>query len=202
MVALMPKKIAADATRLLREYVESGRSRTDLLKRVAELIVELRAKHTLDDGRIDWSGRSPAYRTAIAEIYRDAGVPADKLDTVQAALRYHVGNLIRDRADGMALAAVGLTNIAPRERLNRNREIVAALAASGSVGEVTGDPLRLIAGAEALLDHVDESALRNLRGKERVAAKHALAGLRDRAEALRAMIEGRAGGRKVAAETV
>ena len=202
MVALMPKKTAADATRLLREYVESGRSRTDLLKRVAELIVELRAKHTLDDGRIDWSGRSPAYRAAISEIYKEAGVPADKLDTVQAALRYHVGNMIRDRADDYALQAVGLTNVAPRERLNRNREIVAALAASGSVADVTGDPLRLIAGAEALLDHVDESALRTFRGKERVAARHALAGLRDRAEALRALTETRGGGRTVAAETV
>lgn len=202
----MPEKRAGEiteqATRLLREYVESGRTRTDILKQVASLIVDLRALHTLDDGRVDWSGRSPGYRAAMNEIYRGAGVTADKADTVQAALRYHVGNLLRDRASDEALEEVGLTSITPKARLARQREVVAALATTGSVAEVLNDPLRLLAHAEVLLDYIEPADLRGLRGKERVAARHVLTGLRERCDALGALVAPRGGSSGGAATAV
>jgi hypothetical protein len=105
--------------RLLKDY---RRDRyTSQLKQLAELIVELRSRHTLRDGRTDWSGRSPAYRQDIGWIYRSAGIPEVELDTTEAAIRYHVGNLLRARAAGTELAAVGLKQTSPKERLDQAR---------------------------------------------------------------------------------
>ena len=58
----------------------------------------------------------PSYRQVMAEIYEEAQVPREA-DTFQAALRYHVGNLLRERADESELAAVGLTSRPRRTRL-------------------------------------------------------------------------------------
>lgn len=176
---------------ILGDYVQSGRERTDLLRLAAEKIVNLRQHFTLADGRVDWSGRSPKYRALMQEIYARAHVPADRYDTVQAALRYHVGNLLRETADKDDLASVGLTAVAPRERLARNRAVVAAIAETGKVGDITSDPLRLITYAEALLDHVAPASLEALQGAERGAARHALEGLSGRVEELRPLVAGR-----------
>lgn len=176
------------ASRLLADYIKSGRSRTDLLKECAALIVDLRSLHTLDDGRVDWSGRSTAYRAEIRKVYAAAKVPADVLDTVQQALRYHVGNLLRERADAGALEQVGLSSTSPRGRLSRQREVVAALSTNGSVAEVLNDPIRLIAHAEALLDYIDRSALAALTRKDRTAARASLEGLAEQATALAGLV--------------
>ena len=61
----MPTKLSADqlvetASNHMREYVKSGRTRTDQLKLAAEAVVGLREHFLLEDGRIDWSGRTPA----------------------------------------------------------------------------------------------------------------------------------------------
>lgn len=183
-----PAHLVEQASSYMRDYIESGRSRTDLLKEVAELVIQLRRSYTLEDGRADWSGRSPAYRAAIMEIYERGRVPRDRYDTVQAALRYHVGNLLRERVPVEELAAVGLSKVAPRERINRTRDVVAALAEDGSVASITGDPIRLVTHAEALLDFVDPDRLAELKGKERVAARHGLRHLSARAAELAAQL--------------
>lgn len=176
--------LIASTARLLGDYIQSGRMRTDLLKECAAVVAELRQHFHLADGRTDWGGRSPAYRKAMHEAYSRAHVPTDRFDTVQAALRYHVGNLLREIVPADELAAAGLSKISPKERLNRTRDVVAALSMSGSVAEITGDPIRLLIYAEALIDHVAEDALDGLKGKERVAARDALRGLAERIEEL------------------
>lgn len=107
---------------LLKTYMET--KRTDQLKELALLLVALRGSHSLNDGRTDWSGRSQEYRADMRYIYREAGVLGDELDTVQAAIRYHVGNLLRTRASRADLEAVGLSAIAPKERLAAARRAV------------------------------------------------------------------------------
>lgn len=104
---------------LLRAYAQD-RS-THQLKALAPLIVELRSRHSLKNGLPDWSGRSPEYRADMHWIYAEARIPADQLDTVQAALRYHVGNLLRERASLLDLEAVGLKATSPKERLAKVR---------------------------------------------------------------------------------
>lgn len=181
-VATLVKK-AAD---LLGEYMRNGRTRTDLLKRAAAVIVELRSQFALDDGRVDWSGRSHPYRKAIAAVYRGADIGADDLDTVQSALRYHIGNLLRERAEDEDLEAVGLTLTSPKQRIGRNRNIVAALA--GSVGEATSDPIRLLTSADALLDYLTDEKVSELIGAQLVAATLAIESLEAQVARLRAAL--------------
>src|SRR4051794_5299906 len=104
-----PAQLVDEGVKVLRRYLTDHR--TDHLKQLAEIVIQLRSAHTLEDGRTDWSGRSPAYRQSMADIYTRARVPPEKLDTVQAALRYHVGNLLRDRAKDEELGAVGLSPV-------------------------------------------------------------------------------------------
>lgn len=143
---------------LLREYLRTNRTRTDLLKVMAPLIVEMRRRHTLEDGRTDWSGRSPAYRAAIGQVYALAKVPPEHMVTVQAAIRYHVGNVLRQTAERDELEGAGMSAASPRERLDRQRAFLNALAAAqSSTGAPTGDAARLATYAEALLENVDVS---------------------------------------------
>lgn len=173
------KALADRATEILRAYLSDHR--TDHLRELAEIVVELRGAHTLEDGRADWSGRSPAYRQTMADIYARAKVPAENLDTVQAALRYHVGNLLRQRATGDDLEAVGLSRIAPSQRLATRRQ---ALQAQAAVAAPRQDIARLTAYAQALLDFVDVNAVPELAPERAVASRLALEAVRQRAEEL------------------
>jgi len=181
-----------DAVKHLSAYIKSGRARTDHLKDAAHAIAELRAHFTLDDGRVDWGGRSPAYRAAIHEVYSKARVSRDDLDTVQSALRYHVGNRLRETVDADELAASGLAPASPKARKAKAREIVAALSTAGSVGAITGDPVRLVVYADVLLDAVVDEALRAVTRREKIAARHALHSIAERLPALLALVNGKA----------
>lgn len=174
------ESVAKEAARLLGAYIKSNRTRVDILRECASVVVDLRALFTLEDGRTDWSGRSPEYRRVMHDVYAAARVPTDRYDTVQAALRYHVGNLLREKVRAEDLAAVGLSGVSPRERLARNRDVVSAMSKSGAVSELTGDPVRLVVYAESLLDHVNADNLSRLTAAQKSAVRRALAGLAER----------------------
>lgn len=148
------ERLVEETTALLGRYMAEGRNRTDLLKEAAENIVALRARFTLDDGRPDWSGRSAGYREVIRSIYDGAFIPKDYRDTLQSALRYHVGNLVRERVAEDELRAVGLTSPAPKERLARNREVVFALAASAGGQSVLRNPVEAVARSVVILEAI------------------------------------------------
>lgn len=180
-------ELVDEGVRLLREYLASGRNRTDLLKDIAEVIVELRSQCSLGDGRTDWGGRSTRYRYLMSGIYSSAGVVAKERDTLQAVLRYHVGNLLRERAPQDDLESVGLMLVSPKERLNNRRQLVTALAAAG--GKVDGsDPVRILSYAEALLDVVDDVAVKGLGGGVAVGVALMLDGLEERVRVLRDLL--------------
>lgn len=164
-----PQRIVDEGVDILRRYLEDHR--TDRLKELAELVVQLRGEHTLEDGRKDWSGRSPAYRQSMADLYTRAKVPTEKLDTVQAALRYHVGNLLREHAQGEELAAVGLSAVAPKKRLATARK---ALQAQRRESAPRQDVARLATHAQALLEFIDADAIPDLPKERAVAARIAL----------------------------
>lgn len=82
---------------VLREYVRDPRSEgTALLRRAAEIIVELRG-HFDRDGEPDWLGRTYAYRQCMTETYGVAGVLPSERKTVGDAVRYHVITVLRER---------------------------------------------------------------------------------------------------------
>lgn len=86
----------------------------------AEAIVGLR-RHFRHEGRPDWAGRSPEYRDLVERLYRQAGVPSDSESNMQANLRYHVGNVLRQVAPPEDLAALGMAVEGPLGRLRTTR---------------------------------------------------------------------------------
>lgn len=140
------------AAKLLSEYLKSGRHGTDLLRGLAEIIVDLRQSHELKDGRPDLGGRSHAYRTAVREIYELANVTAEEYESVQAAIRYHVNNLLHELHETDELTAAGLGERSARERLAADREQAALIRAA------LKDPFLLAERIGALAEHIDPLA--------------------------------------------
>lgn len=168
---LSTNRLIEEGVSLMTAYLETNRTRTDLLKQLAELIVELRSRHTLEDGTPDWSGRTPEYRQAISEIYRRGGVPESLNDTIQAALRYHVGNLLRNRAPQTELKHVGLTSTSPKERMLRQRRELTTLRDQDRVSRATGkkrrpDLLSALSVAQDLLYNYGPEDIRGLTAED------------------------------------
>lgn len=88
----------------------------------AEAIIRLRSLFDYE-GRTDWAGRSGPYRDLIERLYREAGVPSDSESNMQANLRYHLGNLLRQTAPPEDLQALGMSTEGPlgRERVARKQ---------------------------------------------------------------------------------
>src|SRR5690606_24126777 len=70
----------------------------------------------------DWGARSQAYRDCIYQVYRDAGLPSDSVGSMQANLRYHIGNALRQMAPAEDLEALGMDPAGPQERAKRYRK--------------------------------------------------------------------------------
>ena len=96
---------------------------SEVMRELARQVVELRSRFVWQD-LPDWGGRSMDYRNAIYRAYRDAGVPSDSVAGLQANLRYHVGNVVRDIAPPEELEAIGLDPEGPRARAVRSRATV------------------------------------------------------------------------------
>lgn len=89
-------------------------------RKAAEAVVTLRRcfKH---EGLPDWAGRSGEYRDLIERLYRQAGVPSDSESSMQANLRYHLGNAIRKVAPPEELLALGMAPLGPSARIKESR---------------------------------------------------------------------------------
>jgi hypothetical protein len=73
------------------------------------------------DGMPDWGGRSQDYRDAIYQAYKEAGAGSDSAGPLQANLRYHIGNVLREIAPPEDLQKLGMDPAGPRERAIRAR---------------------------------------------------------------------------------
>lgn len=87
-----------------------------IYRRVADRLVELRSLHTTRAGNVDWKGQSWDYRQAVNEIYSGAGLPPEPNHPVKSALRYHLGNALRDNLTADQLEQAGLHADTPRDR--------------------------------------------------------------------------------------
>lgn len=96
--------------------------RTEHLRQAADSLVSAREHFFTKDGDPDWLGRTYAYRTWVREVYSLAGVPSADLATLQAAVRYHAGNIMRDRLSEDELTDLGLRSDSPRERSGQVRD--------------------------------------------------------------------------------
>jgi hypothetical protein len=138
------------ATRELRKAVAAeGADRTHHLRATADLLVDLRALHLDAEGAPDWRGKTFAYRDLVNSVYAAAGLPPESGDTTKTALRYHVGNALRERLTPDELDEVGLSALDPRDRQASRR---------ASLGEGTSaTPDRLIADLNLSARRLQES---------------------------------------------
>lgn len=93
---------------------------TTAFRAAACAIVNLRSLST-HEGVTDWTGRSLEYRDAIESLYRQANVPPDSESPIQAKVRYHIGNVLREVAPADELEALGLAVSGPKGRAAANR---------------------------------------------------------------------------------
>lgn len=170
--------------RLFSDYLE--RKRTDDLRALATVVVEMRRQFTTKDGDPDLGGRTEGYRQSIAHVYARAGIPEEEMDTVQAALRYHVGNELRERFSAEELARAGLSSISPKERLTVIRK---ALQAQREISVSRRNVVKLSENAQAILDYVDLGAIKTMTPDQAKDAKRALEKVLDRSLELLAFLE-------------
>lgn len=156
--------LVRQGARLVSDYAHVETSKTTILRELAGVVVDLRSQFQTEDGRTDWAGRGHAYRETVARIYSEAGIQPDAVGNLQAALRYHIGNVLRDVAPADELEALGLKSATPRERVKETRDRTAALARSAAVvtestGNARADVFRLLVASDTLLRRVGEEDL-------------------------------------------
>lgn len=186
-------EIRRDAVRLLKKYLraEEGET-TPLLRQIAEVLVEARGTFTRDDGSPDWKGRTYPYRAWVREVFSDAGVPREDQATVQSAIRYHVGAVLRDHLSPEDLEDYGLIEKTPRERSADRRQSRSALIQALTSRDLAGGALMAITAAHAVLSKVEPKDLDELDGHTLDAATATLADLERRVKALRRRVAARA----------
>jgi hypothetical protein len=166
---------------LRRYYTVTERERTEALRETAGLFISAREHFFTREGTSDWLGRTYAYRRWVRECMSMANVPADDVTTVQAAIRYHSGNILRDRLDQDTLDSLGLRSASPRERSVEKRERNSGTLSLFGAGAPIDD-VAVIESAAGLVEtflrriNLDELATRD---RKRVAA--ALESMRNRA---------------------
>jgi hypothetical protein len=114
------EEVRSLALALLRAWPDHPERHTEILEGLAMMLVDARSQFTTDDG-VDWGGRSWDYRQWVSKLYDDAGLDDVYRRKIQASVRYHVGNLLREKVDPSELERVGLLASSPKDRLNRQR---------------------------------------------------------------------------------
>lgn len=156
-------KIQKDAVAALRRYAQSDESAD--LREVAGLFIDARMLVTTREGDPDYLGRTHAYRRWVRETMTLANVPGDKLASLQAAIRYHTGNILRARLDEGELQSLGLKAAGPRERSVEKRERYSetlAIFGGGAELATTEEILAASQMIELALRRVSLYAVKNL----------------------------------------
>lgn len=157
-----PNELTNELVRLIRAYLstEDSEIRTSLLKQVAERVVDLRACFLTPDGEPDWKGASRTYKNALSSIFSAAGV-RDRTN-LSAAIRWHVGEVLRSRLSDDELEDAGLLPAGPRQRSVNGRgetRSIVSIVRGGAPGPAPVDPVRALAGAYFLLASIEDNDL-------------------------------------------
>lgn len=181
--------LGREAAERLREGLRSSEpgDRSAAYRDAARLLVEARRYFVGADGAPDWRGRTYTYRQFVGGVYGDAGVPVGDRSRVSAALRYHVGNALRELLDADELARLGLSEESPlaRARVQRAEKADLIRAVTGSAsGLESVDALRAIASARVLLERVSTDAVGEWDEAESAAGRELLEGVSARVRAL------------------
>lgn len=158
-------------TETLRAYLDQGGTRTDLLRDAGHDVADLRSMFTRNDAP-DWSGRSRDYQHAMSEVYDRLGVKGKARENLQFSVRFHTGNVIRERAEADDLEAAGLDTVSPRDRILRNRAAQAATAGAVGIRAGAAESLpKALAWAATLLEFAQSLDVAGLTAREKAACR-------------------------------
>ncbi len=182
-------EIQIAAIQHLRNYKSGPETeKTTNLRAVATSFVDAREHFFTPEGTPDWKGRTHAYRLWVRETMTLASIQADELGTVQAAIRYHVGNIVRERMNEDELQNLGLSATSPRERSVAKRERnTSVLTLFGNGGAAIADADEIVVAAhmmEAALARISLDEVAGMNAKDRKAVGAALESVADRVNAL------------------
>lgn len=180
--------ITDDATAAISAALtEPDTQRTENLKAAAHSLVDGREHFFTREGEPDWLGRTYAYRTWVREIMSKAHVPADEVTNLQAAIRYHTGNVLRDRLEDDVIASLGLKKQSPRERSVEQRERAAETLnffTGGPAIDSAEDIQAVCKLIETALRRVNAKTIKTMPAKSRRETKAALLRVAEYAEEL------------------
>jgi hypothetical protein len=185
--ASLPEIQKAAISAINRSLSATDNTRTELLREAAKNFIDARAHFFTREGDPDWLGRTYAYRTWVREVMGAAHVPGDEVSSLQAAIRYHSGNLLRDRLNEEQISQLGLRVESPKQRSVEKRERTSeTLNLFGGGAELTtlNEILQLSTLTERALARVNAAAIADLPAKERKAARAALRRVAELAEEL------------------
>lgn len=196
------RSVQAGLVKVLRDYSRGVGDGTSLLRRAAEMQVELRQYFARPDGEIDWLGKSYAYRQLMTETYGLAGILPSERKKLGDAVRYHVINVLRERLSSEEIAALDLREqdgpTRAKETRERTRAIIDAATAEGRIAGVHGGPLRLVSGSLAVVSTIKADSIRELSEVEREELVREATALRREVDRIIRLADGRrvAGPRK------
>jgi hypothetical protein len=162
--------IQRKAVDCLRAYMRGGDDKTTHLREAATAFVDAREHFFTPEGSADWLGRTGAYRRWIRETFTLANVPNDERSTIQAAVRYHTGNILRDKLDADTLEDLGLRSEGPRERSTEKRVTQSATLSLFGGGQAITDAEQMLSAfrlMETALRRVSVDAVAGLRASDR-----------------------------------
>ncbi|MEU1200129.1 hypothetical protein ABZ446_28440 [Streptomyces sp. NPDC005813] len=119
----------------IREFARISGAQTVLKKNIATVVLAIRKKHD------DWLGRTQPYRQEVAEMYREANIPPDSMDNIQASVRYHIGNQLREVLPDDELRALELKSDGPLARSQNQRSTNAALLSASKLSAEASAPV-------------------------------------------------------------
>lgn len=179
-------KTRSEVVALLKRYERAAdEDRTPLLRTLAERLVDAREHFSRADGSPDWKGRSYPYRVWVRDVFSDAGTAKNMQATVQSAIRYHVGAVLRDRLDEATLADYDLIPKSPKERSADRRQGRTALLQALTSKDLAGGSLMALTAASTVLAKIEPGDLDDLDGHAAEVAEATLADLERRVKALR-----------------
>ncbi|MFD0044759.1 hypothetical protein ACFVGV_06165 [Pseudarthrobacter scleromae] len=166
----------------LRNYLKGAEDeKTAHLRAVATSFVDARQHFFTPQGEPDWLGRTHAYRTWVRETMRLADVQQSNLTTVQAAIRYHIGNIVRERMDADTIQGLGLRSSSPKQRSvekrGRHSEV---LNIFGNGGAEIVDPDEIVVAVgmmEAALARMSVEAIAGMDAQTRKTIREAIEGV-------------------------
>lgn len=172
-----------EALRLLLDYRRASRdARTPIVRLIALAMVEAREHFLNAEGEPDWRGVTYQYRQWVSEVYSAANFDPKTRASVQSAVRYHLGSVLRERLDEDTLRDLGFQQESPKERSQERRLSRNATLNALNHGTLDKGDVLAVTVAYNMLNTVDGNALADLPSSQLEVLREALKDIEARAQ--------------------